>query len=357
MVRTKSFESSVRGMLPRSLSFSKRNVKQSHIMIDERNIFGSDIVSRDFVFGKLMEVKRETKVVKLEVEDLLVSQHHSMLPIVKGLVVTGKREWQWVRYADTLDSDEFEMWHRNKKNVMQDYEINVEDAALYKSIVSFDATLRIGQGTSIETLLTILKTLKQDATVRKMQFVGALDSSDQSIVPVILRKICSENQLTEDVTITFTCDWSTLRTVGWKLTLTSCVRELELSEKSETAKAAAKAPLRRAKTDQGQKSPTTVIRKKNMRKLKSADPERAPPQRTVSMPTRQRRRAINLEDKAIIAEIAVLKKGPEHVEAYCDNTTISTVSCSRSSSPSARETPDFDWKTGVYLNSNYSKAA
>ena len=357
LTRTKSFESSVRGMLPRSLSFSKRNVKQSHIMIDERNIFGSDIVSRDFVFGKLMEVKREAKVVKLEVEDLLVSQHHSMLPIVKGLVVTGKREWQWVRYADTVDAEEFEMWHQNKKDAMQDYEKNVEDAALYKNIVSFDATLRIGQGTSTETLQNILKTLKEDATVRKMQFAGALHSSDQSMVPVILKKVISEKQLTEDITITVTCDWSTSSTVFWKLTLTSCLHELQRAEQIEISQQAAKVPLRRVKTDQGQPSQTTIKRKKNMRKIKSAETDREPPQRALSMPMRGRRRALNLEARAIIEEIAVLKKTPKDMEESCDSTTVSTSSCSRSSSPASRGTPDFDWKAGVYLKSSNSKAA
>ena len=81
-------------LVSNTTNVNKRNIRQIHFKKDERNISAIKMISKDHIFSELIEVKRDLQVVKLEVEDLLVSQHKTLLPVVRGLVVAGQRDWQ-----------------------------------------------------------------------------------------------------------------------------------------------------------------------------------------------------------------------------------------------------------------------
>ena len=73
------------------------------------NIFCSDILSLDAIHRGLQKVAGDAKIVKLEIEDLIISGHcTALLPRVQKLILEGEREWQSVSFLDSLPAAQLE---------------------------------------------------------------------------------------------------------------------------------------------------------------------------------------------------------------------------------------------------------
>eukprot|EP00797_Seminavis_robusta_P036082 Sro90_g047190.2 (366) ;mRNA; f:5351-6448 len=67
------------------------------------NIFGSDIVSTDFILSQLDELEQNTDIVQVEMEDCLVTQRALAIPLRLKEVLQGEiRPWETIQFVDEL---------------------------------------------------------------------------------------------------------------------------------------------------------------------------------------------------------------------------------------------------------------
>jgi len=338
-------------LVSNTTNVNKRNIRQIHFKKDERNISAIKMISKDHIFSELIEVKRDLQVVKLEVEDLLVSQHKTLLPVVRGLVVAGQRDWQWVRLTDSFSAHEFFQWHQAKSSVMHDF--NGADSAV-KKIVNFHAELQLSPGTSVETLQAIFQVLCHDLTITTMTFGGAFQSKDSTLIASLLAKNLVKNQLVENASLSFECGWSnaTAQThlQHHKMVIDSCLYLLDMLSHPKSTEKVATAGLERSLSMPPRA--TGVRRHRCLRKTQSIDKFEENMQRRG-----EERRALFYREAMAATQAAVRGDGSMCSSSHSSSTTEShSSSCcsSRSSSAIIRENeiPDYDWTTGTYTYIN-----
>ncbi|CAB9526027.1 expressed unknown protein [Seminavis robusta] len=398
-------------------SFPFRYSKLGNHARDEQNIFCADILSTDFIIDKLMEVRNNTEVVKLEVEDLLTSSHHALLPLIKALVVSGKRDWQSIKFVDAVESDLFALWQQQKQAIMQDYEESIDDNSKFNEVVSFDATITIAQGTPSYVLRDILQSLRQgkDKTISNVSFDGSFVGVDKAVVPTLLKKNIDpvSGETTEEVTISVLSGWSKSSALDWKILLNACVGQLQqptdaaatanpgpplrraesaqgpiVRPQSQAPKASnAKAPLRRSRTLEGRpRLPRRMNSNRSLRRTKSANESTSPPtgsQRSASMPLHKRktrRGGANSEEgrssqerrsrRQRLSEHRTARQPSNHRRPRRKSNdalsqsghivrprSLPPQSSHSFPSPMFAESPDYDWTIGVYLNTRAPNAA
>ncbi|CAB9505988.1 expressed unknown protein [Seminavis robusta] len=355
---------------------------------DEQNVFCADFVSTEFIIDNLKKVRNNNDVVNMEIEDLLTSSHHSLLPFIKALLISGKREWQSVRFVDDVESDLFALWQTQKQTIMQDYEESIDDCSKYKDIVSFNANIHVAQGTPYYVLRDILQCLRQskDKTIAKVTFEGSFVGIDTSLLPSMIKKIIdpATGKTKEEIIISVESGWSKCSALDWKMTLNACLRQLQQPMDAATASAiptetvgaqtlnphlqkasTSKAPLRRVRTSEG---PHGMKRKHSLRRLKSVNDSSSPtgPQRSVSLPLQKREAQQDIGGSANMSKPTVERKSrrqrlSSNQKAPKQPKDMSSkLGCTDSPSSSSKahlfsgsaESPDYDWKIGVYLNNN-----
>ena len=136
----------MRASVTRSLSFKRNKLGRSvsNHALDEMNVFASDIVSKEYILDRLKDVKHDPRIVKLEIEDLLIARNHnSFLPVVKALWTASERPWKYLRFLDTIPLSDFAWWQGMKQMLMREYECTIRDKAVYTNLVSFQASIRV----------------------------------------------------------------------------------------------------------------------------------------------------------------------------------------------------------------------
>ncbi|CAB9526028.1 expressed unknown protein [Seminavis robusta] len=390
--RSRSFD--MKGLLHRSLpvSFSSKRSSPSINAKDEQNVFCADIISTDFIIDKLKEVRNNAQVLKLEIEDLLTSPHGSVLSLIKAIAISGSRDWQWVRFVDTVDPYDFAKYQQQKKAIMQDYQRSIDDTCKYQGIISFDTTFRIAQGTPSSVLLNTLQSLDQDQTVTKVTFQGDLFGLDEAMLPSMLNQRIDplSGETTGEVSIAVIAGWTVATVLDWKMMLSGCIQQLQRPKNSGDVIP----PMRRVRTADGQSAPRMQMprRPRSLRRLKSAEDNPAPRRlrRTGSMQLlREVRRhgAVDVSSPSPLPERRPRRRRQMHVERRAKKATSNhgptkkpeglmksersmsspppatkslpreLQSFSQDTTNSFREDPDYDWAAGIYLNSHVSKAA
>lgn len=260
----------------------------------------SDIVGAEYCKEKLEEVRQRTAVVKMEIEDLLVSKHCSVIPIIKQLVVGGSRPWEWIRFTDTADADDFKAWQSKKHNISQGFEATIAEKSKYEDVMTFECTIRLSKGTSHLVAKKILQAIHDDDHVTKWSFEGSLYNFDDDKKPLMLQQLVNteSGELVDEIVIVVKCGWNTRLTEDSKSLLEKCIQHMKKpdaeqmqQEQAEPEQKGRKAPMRRTRTHSPMKRPqgprNGSRRRSPVRRCVSADETGMG--RTVSMPTRHRR--------------------------------------------------------------------
>lgn len=218
--RQGSFAESVTKMresLTKSLSFSAtsrkgfKSLSNHNHTVDEMNVFASDIVSKDYIMDRLKDIRHNSRIVKLEVEDLLIARtHDSFLPVVKALLVTNDRQWKYLRFVDTIPSTDFLWWQGMKHVLMREYEDSIEDLdTKYANTVSFQANIQVMTGATKQSISALFRSIIQDEDVNSVSFCGALFGYHDSTMAPALTGIIDEETGTLDqaFVINVKCGW------------------------------------------------------------------------------------------------------------------------------------------------------
>ena len=88
----------------KSRSFSNSS-SRFHRHSTELNIFGSDIVSTDFILAQLREAKENADIVKVEFEDLLEHCTIEIVSAIQELLICDDRPWESVHFVDEIIVD------------------------------------------------------------------------------------------------------------------------------------------------------------------------------------------------------------------------------------------------------------
>lgn len=293
LTRATSFNSKSLGF---ANPFNRKHVRSSNNPgEDEVNLFMSDIVSAEYCKEKLEEVRRRTAVVKMEIEDLLVSKHCSVIPIIKQLVVGGSRPWEWIRFTDTADADDFKAWQSKKHNISQGFEATIAEKSKYEDVMTFECTIRLSKGTSHLEVKKILQAIHDDDHVTKWSFEGSLYNFDDDKKPLMLQQLVNaeSGDLVDEIVIVVKCGWNTKLSRESKTLLEKCIQYSKKPE-AEPQQKASKAPMRRTRTHSPMKRPqgprnSSRIRSPVRRCISADETGRSGVGRIVSMPIRHRR--------------------------------------------------------------------
>ena len=214
--------------MTKSLSFTSKSRPNRNHDLDEENIFCSDIVSKDFIAEKLKEVKKDPRIVKVEIEDLLVARvHHSFLPAVKNLLLSEKHEWKYLRFIDSIREEDYSWWEGMKFLVMREYETTIVDHSKFVSQVTFQANVEAASGTNRDALVCLLKTILKDHDLQEISFAGSLFGVSNEKIPESLDGLFDEADcLTDRLMVNVQCGWSKKSRPEAREFIKSCVQGL-----------------------------------------------------------------------------------------------------------------------------------
>ena len=249
----------------KSLSFNARHSKKHRLSSkqedDEMNIFGSDSVSTEYLLDRFKDVKHNSRIIKLEVEDLLIASiHHSFLPMFKALVVSDKRKWKYARFIDSIDSDDFAWWESMIHSMMREYETTVEEKSTYVDVVSFKATVDVAKGTSKKSLSTLFRTILRDEDVQSVSFAGSLFGHSQESAPQEISGLFDANgNLEGGLVVNLCCGWKPPNedVSEWKGLLKSCMSSLKKKASQEEQERSTRSE-RISRSQRGSRSPMPV---------------------------------------------------------------------------------------------------
>lgn len=162
------------GFLERSFSGSRKRL----LCRDETesNIFAFDIVGSDFVQSKFQEVQQSSKVVKLEIEDLIVGKcHQSLASEAEKLICTNDRDWESIHFVDTFEGEEYQNWKTVNDAMMRDYEVAFADteSSKWRDGIIWKANIEIHEHTSVADILNLFTRIKKDGDVVHLSLQGA----------------------------------------------------------------------------------------------------------------------------------------------------------------------------------------
>lgn len=202
----RSVDRNMRGFLERGLSFkgSKRHLCRDET---ESNIFCSDMVGADFITSRLHDVSRSQKIVRLEIEDLIAGRlghHQSLVTKVEEVIFCNDREWESIRFVDSILLDDFEAWQQVKETTMRSHEVLVGGMGTkWQKVIVWRANIEIPKSTSVPKLLRFFKAIKQDYDFVSMSLQGVDGMEDFS-------KLIdwTTNSIKINLVVELECGWS-----------------------------------------------------------------------------------------------------------------------------------------------------
>jgi hypothetical protein len=209
----------------------------AHRDVRETNIFGSDIVSSEFIQKSIDGVGKDCRVKKLEVEDLVTSEtHQQLLPSIKELVLS--RHWESVKFIDFVsDSESYQLWRWRTKLLMQDYDAS--DHAEVLKICTFQACCCFQAGTKLTGFLQVLKDIHfNDQSICGLEYEGDFTGDGSyKCVSNALQACISQRDLclSENISLRIVCGWSDV-IPPWKPMLAECMNIIEVASKGTKKK-------------------------------------------------------------------------------------------------------------------------
>jgi hypothetical protein len=193
-----------------SFMLAKRPTKQRIHADDEMNVFASDMVSAAYILDALRDVRQNRAIVKLEVEDMLIAnEHHSFLPMVRGVFASGDRPWKYLKFVDTIDVSDMLWWQGMKHVLMGEYEKTIDSRTNYAGIVSFQAKVQINEGANKDNIRTLVNIIEGDQDLQQVGFSGALFGYSHDTLPDALANLFDDDgRLQESFVITVNSGWT-----------------------------------------------------------------------------------------------------------------------------------------------------
>ena len=230
-----------RGLTIKRTKSSRARKRQS-----ELNIFGdSDIVSADYTIEKLQESKKNPKVTKLELEDIIHrddGRHAEVFEAVKDMLKEdGGREWKYVKFIDSIrigDLGEEASYIRQYEAKRLELWNSIENFAKGKPIM-FEVKLEVEEETAVRCIIELLTEI-QRLDLAKVTCMGGLLGVPPHQLGDVLTSLCKpefgenvedDGELSE--MIMFSLDYVNDTTgvskkdLVWKKALRRCVNRLK----------------------------------------------------------------------------------------------------------------------------------
>ena len=108
-------------------SRSKRTSTSSHVRSGEHNnpralnIFGSDLMSEDFILSRLDDLEANPEIVLLELEDCLIAKRSDEIPLrLRDVLLQVARPWEGIHFVDELlDGFDYKEFRLRRKQFMK----------------------------------------------------------------------------------------------------------------------------------------------------------------------------------------------------------------------------------------------
>lgn len=187
------------------------------------NVFASDMVSNAFILNRFKQVGANYKLVRLEIEDLIVNVNREViLPCVKNLLVDNRR-WKSVSFVDSVRLDQFDWWVHLKLRVMADFAALASiDTALDVEVFAFQGCVHVCQGTTLECFFELLISIRGSNDVNDVTFAGALFGYGEATIGVALAEALDQGKLLETITVNVRSGWK--KNLHWSNMLDACIR-------------------------------------------------------------------------------------------------------------------------------------
>lgn len=211
---------------PKSKPIGRRSSSKTKSKISK--ISASRIVDTTTIMENLNCIKNHPYITQVEIGDLVMSDHQSLFPLVKGLACS--RSFERFEFVDALELSQFQAWQELRDGMMQEYEQTSYEhhSQLIDSMV-WQASVRLSRGTSVEDVLDFLVLLQEDLDVFGVSFSkGSAGESSvlPSEFPQELCKLVDDDtwDLTDSIVVRVTCGWGDDE--DWLPLLQECVYRL-----------------------------------------------------------------------------------------------------------------------------------
>eukprot|EP00797_Seminavis_robusta_P017356 Sro259_g101250.1 n/a (400) ;mRNA; r:11443-12730 len=201
---------------------------------NEKTITCSRDEKQEHVLDGLTQVKNDERVVNVTFDDLVMSNHQCLFPLVKALAATSGRAWESFRFVDVVDMASFPTWQDLRDEMVHDYEETAHDlggSSDFINVLTWQANVKIPRGTAMTDIVEFLQSVKEDDEVYHVGFGGALGDILDILIPEVLCKLINRQTLTlnEDFVVEVASGWL-WEEADWLELVYDCVRNLsELS--------------------------------------------------------------------------------------------------------------------------------
>ncbi|CAB9506247.1 expressed unknown protein [Seminavis robusta] len=247
---------------------------------EQVEIVGSDQVKEEVITEKLNQVKANAQITKVEILDFITSEHHSLDPIIRTLLIdtSQDRTWKAFQFIDSIDVTDYLWWQGLKHMLMRDYEEALPDNCFLQDeeegpIIQLNVNLTVPTNTTATSLHTVLKTILADNDVFYVQF--SLAEEDHEIpqeLDRILQKDDSNRSTTagkaclqEEMEIFVQCGWAQDVSEDWKDVMEKCIqivagKQRRAPPRSNTAPAVSRDTMTNAreKSPKGREAPAIM---------------------------------------------------------------------------------------------------
>jgi hypothetical protein len=178
------------------------------------------------VKAALEELLKDTRMCRIRLEDLLVhSKHHSLLPLLKQVVMSRKK-WNKFEFVDTMELSKYEAWSDLQIDMQQEYELSyyVHPENQYLQAITWAAQVKLAKGTRVQDMLAFLQRLSADRDIYQVTVVGFADS----IAPRAMQSFVNTmtEQLDTPVMICVASSWWKQDATEWRVMVDACYKAL-----------------------------------------------------------------------------------------------------------------------------------
>lgn len=311
------------------------------------NIFASDMVSTDFILTRVSEIRTDPSVVRLEVEDLNVNSHREkLMPVFKGLLMAGDRQWQSVMFRDSVDADGFKEWLGLKRDAMADF---AETFTLDNDTITFQAKLEVRAETSLKAFVGLLKVIKRQRGICDLELGGVLFGYEGDPLKTVLAdNINEDNKLTGLIQVNVSFGSGNISDYTVKLDDTLRAAKAALDKTVGDSDDLPAAPLRRVKSA----AASTSMMRAGLRQ--SPEARSKSPIRPNSVRAPRRIARCNTGDGTVstllrscmssnsLSSKSAHQEGGQTIKSSTSN-DVRTRALKRSKSALLEPRPDFDW--------------
>ena len=189
-----------------------RNYKNKHLC------FASRDVGTDIVLESLMKVQNNPAIETVIVQDLLVSNHQILFPLIRSIVAgstststLGGRDWT---FADSLSFQQFSTWQQHRNLMMW-------------TKVTCQANILVPEGTPLKDIMDFFFRLGEDSTIDRVTFTKGAYGYQPPDIPTHVGNLMDADtrRLQEGINVQVQCHADKSDNT-WKSLLKECCKAL-----------------------------------------------------------------------------------------------------------------------------------